>query len=102
MASCFHPTVIEKINRANELMAQLRALLLPSEPINSSSELARDLFDETFRVLTAASSELQPCFYPPTAPQVCLAPPEGEQRMRALSTKKSSLTKRARRDNEKR
>ncbi|XP_020253718.1 probable WRKY transcription factor 70 [Asparagus officinalis] len=56
--------VIEKINHTKEIVVQLRALQLPLGVTDSSSELARDLFDEAIRSLTSASLELRTATLP--------------------------------------
>ena len=93
MESCDHAKAIEKMNRANELLKQLRAILLPSPPTDSMSELARDLFDEALRSLTAAGSELRPSFRRPAGLLVCSVDAEDVLRSKGSNRKRNNKAK---------
>jgi len=95
MESCNHAKAIERMNRAKELLAQLRAILLPSLPADSWSELARDLFDDALRSLTDACSELRPSFCQPAGLLVGSADAEVAQKSKGSNRKRNSVGKRA-------
>lgn len=57
--TCKQSTVIAEMNRVQDLMCQLRAIVLPTVPAGSSSELARGLFDDIFRSFDDVLSNLQ-------------------------------------------
>ena len=90
MESCNHAKAVERMNRAMELLAQLRAILLPSLPADSWSELARDLFDDALQSLSAASSDLRPCFRQPAELLVGSADAEVAQKSKGSKRKKNS------------
>ena len=95
MESCDHAKAIEKMNRARELLMQLRAILLPSPPTDSWAELARDLFDEALQSLTAAGSELRPSSRRPAGLLVGSVDAEDAQRSKDSNKKRNSNAMRA-------
>ncbi|ONK81671.1 uncharacterized protein A4U43_C01F31690 [Asparagus officinalis] len=56
-----YSAVIEKVDRAHELMSQLRAIVLSSPSADASFELVRELFEDAFGSFAIVLSKLKTC-----------------------------------------